>query len=126
MALQLLWKLIPHYRLEILLSLFVINLILISVIIHNFLFLINNFLMLHFNLLWQHLISNNFPAIMTQPLIINIQKLFVNHANLPVRNTEALSIDKTLNGSHLIQQNNIIIFYLKVNCIQVTMKKFVF
>ena len=82
--------------------------------------------MLHFNLLWQHLISNNFTAIMTQPLIINIQKLFVNHADLLVRNTEALSIDETLDGSHLIQQNNIIIFYLKVNGIKVTMKKFVF
>ena len=62
---------------------------------------------------------------MTKSLIVNILKLFVNHAYLPVWNTKALSINKTLDGSHLIQQNNIIVLNGKINCIKIALQKLI-
>lgn len=96
------------------------------IILHNFLFLIKNFLLLRLNLLCHLFIIDNNPAIMTQPLVINIQKLFMDHAYLPIGNAEALSIDETLDGSHLIQENDVVILYLEVDGVEVTVKKFVF
>jgi hypothetical protein len=62
---------------------------------------------------------------MTQSLVIDIQKLLMDHAYLPIRNTEGLSVNKTLDSGHLIQQNNIVIFYLEIDGIKVAMKEFV-
>ena len=71
------------------------------------------------------LIIDNDSSIVAQSLVINILKLLMNHTYLPIWDTKTLSIHKTFNCSHLIQQNYIIILNLKIDCVKVTLKKFV-
>lgn len=62
---------------------------------------------------------------MTQSLVIDILELLMDHAYLSIRNTESLSVDKTLDSGHLIQKNDIVVLQLKIDGIEVAMKKLV-
>jgi hypothetical protein len=60
-------------------------------------------------------IKNDNPTVVTQPLVIDILKFLVNHGNLPIRNAECLSIHKTLNRRHLVEQNDVVVLDLEVD-----------
>lgn len=62
---------------------------------------------------------------MTQSLVIDILELLMDHAYLSIRNTKSLSVDKTLDSGHLIQKNDIVVLQLKIDGIEVAMKKLV-
>ena len=49
----------------------------------------------------------------------------MDHAYLSIRNAKSLSVDKTLDGSHLIQKNDDVVFQLEIDGIKVAMKKLV-
>tara|TARA_B110000285_G_C15002911_1_gene552353 strand:+ start:446 stop:682 length:237 start_codon:yes stop_codon:yes gene_type:complete len=49
----------------------------------------------------------------------------MDHAYLSIRNAKSLSVDKTLDGGHLIQKNDVVVFQLEIDGIKVAMKKLV-
>ena len=58
-------------------------------------------------------------TIVTQPLMIDVQKLLVNHADLLVWDAERLPVHKTLDRCHLVQQNEVVVMDVEVYGIEV-------
>lgn len=58
-------------------------------------------------------------TVMTQPLMINVQKLLVYHADLLVWDAERLPVHKALDGCHLVQQNEVVVMDVEVDGIEV-------
>ena len=73
-----------------------------------------------------HIFNHENTSVMVDSLLKHVCKFLMNHCNLPVGDAEGLSVDQALDCCKLVQQHEIDVLDIIVDCIKVADKKSVF